>query len=162
VALLEGGTAELTVALGLCDCVVEAVGVSVSLPVAVAVLLELGVPLPVGVLLAVLPRAWGLDMLALAQSGALLTGLCALLMLSPLARPQWPHLRDMIGIIAAVLVMIAATWPLRDLPAGIVTLSAQAGTGALVYALMVFAFDTAGLRRIALARLRRAGRSEIS
>jgi O-antigen/teichoic acid export membrane protein len=92
------------------------------------------------------PRVWSLDMLALAQTGALVAGFVALVALSPMARPQWPRLRDVSGILVATLAMIAAVSPLRAMEPGIGALLAQSLCGALVYGALVLAFDIAGLR----------------
>lgn len=92
------------------------------------------------------PRVWSLDTLALAQTGALVAGFVALVALSPMARPQWPRLRDMTGIVVATLAMIAAVYPLRTMEPGIGALLTQALCGSLVYGALVLAFDIAGLR----------------
>ncbi len=106
------------------------------------------------------PRVWSLDTLALAQTGALVAGFVALVALSPMARPQWPRLRDIIGIIVSTLAMIAAVYPLRAMEPGIEALLVQAVCGALVYGALVLAFDIAGLRVAvaAFAQKKRAAR----
>ena len=105
-------------------------------------------------LLLILPRGWGLDAMALAQTGALAAGLLMLVLLSPLARPHWPRRRDIFAIPAAIAAMIVVTLPLRALDPGAATLALQAALGAIVYGALVFAFDIAGLRRIALEFMR--------
>ena len=92
------------------------------------------------------PRVWSLDTLALAQTGALVAGFVTLCMLTPRARPKWPRLRDIVGIVVATLAMIAAVYPLRAMEPGTSALLTQALCGALVYGALVLAFDIAGLR----------------
>ncbi len=103
-----------------------------------------------GLLLLLLPKSLGANGLALAQTGALVAGLIALLALSPLARPRWPRLRDSVGVAGATLVMLGALAPLRGLTPGLGALLLQSACGAAVYGALVLAFDIAGLRTIAL------------
>ena len=99
------------------------------------------------VLLALPPRDWSLDRLALAQTGALIAGFLALLALSPLAKTQWPRLRDMIGIMAATLAMIGPVAFLRAaMEPGVAALVTQTLAGATIYGALALAFDMAGLR----------------
>ena len=107
------------------------------------------------ILLAMPPREWTLETLALAQTGALMAGFAALLVLSPLARPQWPRLRDALGIGAATAAMVAAVLPLRAMEPGLGALLIQILCGASVYGALVLAFDIAGLRGATLAFLTR-------
>jgi len=98
-------------------------------------------------LLAFLPPTWDVDMLALAQSGALICGFVTLLALSPLAKPIWPQPQDMIGIMIATAAMTGFVWPLRNMTPGLTALVMQATLGGLVYALVLIAFDVVGLRQ---------------
>jgi hypothetical protein len=99
------------------------------------------------------PHDWSLDRLALAQTGALIAGFLALLALSPLAKPHWPRLRDMLGILAATLAMIGTVTPLRAaMEPGVAALLTQTLAGAVVYGAVALAFDMAGLRAALLAR----------
>ena len=98
-------------------------------------------------LLAVLPPTWDVDMLALAQSGALICGFLTLLALSPLARPTWPKIRDLSGIVLATAAMTGAVWPLRDMAPGLSALASQAALGGIIYFIMLVSFDIAGLRQ---------------
>ncbi len=105
------------------------------------------------VLLALPPRDWSLDRLALAQTGALIAGFVALVALSPLAKPHWPRLRDVLGILAATLAMIGSVAPLRaEMVPGVAALLTQTLAGAAVYGAVALAFDMAGLRAALLAR----------
>jgi len=98
-------------------------------------------------LLAFLPPTWDVDMLALAQSGALICGFLTLLALSPLAKPIWPQPRDMIGLVFATAAMTGFVWPLRDMTPGVSALLTQAALGGVTYALVLIAFDVVGLRQ---------------
>ena len=105
------------------------------------------------VLLFLPPRDWSLDRLALAQTGALVAGFVTLVALLPLAKPHWPRLRDMIGILTATLAMIGAVAPLRAaMEPGVTALLTQTLAGAAVYGALALAFDMAGLRTARLAR----------
>ena len=86
-------------------------------------------------------------MLALAQSGALICGFLTLLALSPLARPTWPKIRDLSGIVLATAAMTGAVWPLRDMAPGLSALASQAALGGIIYFIMLVSFDIAGLRQ---------------
>lgn len=96
--------------------------------------------------------------LAVAQTGSLAAGLGALALLSRVARPQWPRLRDAAGIVGATLVMTAGVLPLRDMTPGLTALLAQAALGAAIYAGLTLALDLAGLRGVA-ARVWRDART---
>jgi hypothetical protein len=50
--------------------------------------------------------------------------------------------------------MAAALLPMRDHDPGFTTLAAQVATGAAVYAFVVLSADVAGMRNLAVARLR--------
>ncbi|MEN9708353.1 MAG: hypothetical protein RIQ68_761 [Pseudomonadota bacterium] len=109
-------------------------------------------------LLALLPPTWDVDMLALAQSGALICGFLTLLALSPLAKPTWPKLRDLTGLVMATAGMTGAVWPLREMTPGLNTLIAQASLGGAAYLIILVIFDVADLRRyIGVRRALRSG-----
>jgi O-antigen/teichoic acid export membrane protein len=100
-----------------------------------------------GLLLALLPPTWDVDMLALAQSGALICGCLTLLALAPLAKPTWPRPQDLLGLVMATAAMTGAVWPLRDMTPGLSALLTQATLGGLIYMMMLMTFDVAGLRK---------------
>ena len=93
-----------------------------------------------------LPPTWDVEMLALAQSGALVAGAIFLLLLTPFVKPTWPPIRDILGLVVATLAMIAAVWPLRELEPGLTTLGLQALIGGVIYVACVFIFDIAHIR----------------
>ena len=99
-----------------------------------------------GLLLWMLPPTWDVDMLALAQSGALVAGSIILFLLTPLVQPTWPKARDIFGLFAATGVMILTVWPLRGMEPGLVTLLLEALVGAVAYGATVFAFNVAHIR----------------
>jgi O-antigen/teichoic acid export membrane protein len=98
-------------------------------------------------LLTFLPPTWDVDMLALAQSGALICGFLTLLALSPLAKPTWPRAQDVIALITATVAMTGFVWPLRDMTPGVTALITQAALGGCVYIFVLIAFDFVGLRQ---------------
>ncbi len=106
------------------------------------------------VLLLFLPQSADATSLALAQSGAYLAALVALVGLAALTRPRWPSARDFFAIALALAGMCAALWMLRGLAPSLLTLTAQIATGVCVYGALAMALDVAGLRAPALARLR--------
>jgi O-antigen/teichoic acid export membrane protein len=105
--------------------------------------------------LVLLPKTWGADGLAIAQTGAFAAGLVALIALTPMAKPEWPRGRDLVAIPAATLVMLAAGAQLRHMEPGVTAMALQAATGAAIYAALVMAFDIAGLRTVIMSALAR-------
>lgn len=106
------------------------------------------------VFLAFLPPTPDASALALAQSGAYLAALAALVGFAALAKPRWPSARDFLAIAVALAGMCAALWPLRGLPPGAATLLAQIAVGVAVYGALALALDVAGLRGPLIDRLR--------
>ncbi len=102
----------------------------------------------------VLPRGADASSLALAQCGAYIVALVALAAFAARTAPQWPRPRDSLASLAATAAMILALHPLDGLPPGILTLLLQIGVGGAVYGALTLAFDTAGLRGLALSWLR--------
>jgi O-antigen/teichoic acid export membrane protein len=102
----------------------------------------------------VLPRGDDASSFALAQCGAYLMAFAALLLFAARTRPIWPRPRDILASLVATGAMIAAIRPLLGLAPGVGALLAQVFTGVLVYGGLTMIFDTAGLRALALARLR--------
>ncbi len=98
-------------------------------------------------LLMLLPPSWDVDMLALAQSGALMCGFLTLLALSPLAKPTWPKMQDLLGLLVATAAMTGSVWPLRDMAPGLSALMTQAALGGFIYLIVLLSFDVAGLRQ---------------
>ncbi len=105
-------------------------------------------------LILALPRNADASSLAIAQAGAMLAALVALIAFASFAKPQWPRLRDLAATVFANAAMSAAILPLRDAEPGFVTLVEQITTGVAVYAIFIMGFNVAGLRDLALARLR--------
>jgi O-antigen/teichoic acid export membrane protein len=103
-----------------------------------------------------LPRGADASSLALAQCGAYILALAALVAFAARTSPQWPRPRDMLAALAATGAMILALRPLADLPPGAATLLLQIGVGGFVYCGATLLFDTAGLRGLALATARPA------
>jgi len=101
-----------------------------------------------------LPSNADASSLAIAQAGAMLAALIALIAFASLERPQWPRLRDLAATALANAVMSAALLPMRDQEPGLATLAEQIATGVAVYAIIIMSLDVAGLREITLARLR--------
>lgn len=106
------------------------------------------------VLALVLPRGDDASSLALAQCGAYIVALVALIGFAARAEPQWPRPRDLLATAVAVAAMTLALQPTRSLPPGLFTLVVQIGAGAGVYGALTLLLDTAGLRGTAAAALR--------
>nr|WP_255608802.1 lipopolysaccharide biosynthesis protein [Methylosinus sp. Sm6] len=97
-----------------------------------------------------LPRGADASSLALAQCGAYIVALGALIAFAARAAPQWPRLRDLLAALAATGAMILAVRPLATLAPGATTLLMQIGVGAVVYGGATLLLDTAGLRGLAV------------
>lgn len=110
------------------------------------------------VILAFLPKTTDASALALAQSGAYLAALAALVAFAAAAKPRWPPARDFLGIAVALAAMCAALWPLRALAPGALALVTQMTVGAGVYGAVALAFDVAGLRGPLIDKLRALAR----
>jgi O-antigen/teichoic acid export membrane protein len=106
------------------------------------------------VLLLVLPRTADASSLAIAQTGAYVAALVALVFVASFSKPQWPSVRDLAAIVFATGAMAAALLPLREHHPGFATLLEQVIAGAVIYTLLVAAFNIAGLRTVFYAKLR--------
>jgi O-antigen/teichoic acid export membrane protein len=105
-------------------------------------------------LILVLPRHADASSFAIAQTGAYMVALVALIIMASFSKPQWPRLRDLALTALATAAMAAALLPLREHHPGFLTLVAQVAAGTFIYGLFVYVFDIANLREIAIARLR--------
>jgi O-antigen/teichoic acid export membrane protein len=105
-------------------------------------------------LILVLPRHPDASSFAIAQTGAYMVALVALIIMASFSKPQWPRLRDLALTALATAAMAAALLPLREHHPGFLTLLAQVAAGTFIYGLFVYVFDIANLREIASARLR--------
>jgi peptidoglycan biosynthesis protein MviN/MurJ (putative lipid II flippase) len=104
------------------------------------------------VLAFLIPRGADASSLALAQCGAYVAALVAVILFAARTSPQWPRGRDMLGALAATGAMVLALRPLAGLEPGILTLLLQVGVGGAVYCAAVLALDIGGLRGLALSR----------
>jgi O-antigen/teichoic acid export membrane protein len=102
----------------------------------------------------VMPRGDDASSFAAAQCGAYVSAFAALVFFAARTKPIWPSLRDILATATATGAMAAAIWPLRTLSPGLATLLMQVFAGAALYGALTLIFDTAGLRTLALARLR--------
>jgi O-antigen/teichoic acid export membrane protein len=105
-------------------------------------------------LMFVLPRGADASSFAIAQCGAYIAALIAVLIFAARTNPIWPRIRDILASALATGAMAAAVWPLRAFAPGLLTLLMQVAVGISVFAILTFIFDTAGLRTLALSRLR--------
>lgn len=101
-----------------------------------------------------LPRGSDASSLAIAQSGAYVAALVALIGFALASRPRWPSLRDMGAITLAIGAMTAALWPMRQWAPCATTLASQIVVGAGVYGALALALDVGGLRAPLFAKLR--------
>jgi peptidoglycan biosynthesis protein MviN/MurJ (putative lipid II flippase) len=102
----------------------------------------------------VMPRGDDASSFAVAQCGAYVSAFAALVLFAARTKPIWPSLRDILATATATGAMAAAIWPLRTLSPGLATLLMQVLAGVALYGALTLIFDTAGLRTLALARLR--------
>ncbi len=105
-------------------------------------------------LIIVLPKNSDASSLAIAQTGAYIAGLIALVVMASFTKPQWPRPRDLALAALATAAMAAALLPLRERHPGLLTLIEQVTAGTLIYCFFVYVFDIANLREVAVARLR--------
>ena len=105
-------------------------------------------------LLLILRQDGAASSLAIAQAGAMLIALAVLIGFALPSWRQWPRPRDLAVAAFANALMGAMVLPMRSYEPGLATLSAQVATGVIIYAFVVLGLDVAGLRSIALARLR--------
>ncbi len=125
-------------------------------------------PLIIGSLVAVLVNLLSIDFLpsagdsgvdatkfALAQSFSSLAGMVALFAMLSLLEPMWPKARDVIGTLAASLLMLAVVLPLRGLTPGAIVMLAQIILGGAVYVAAVAVFDIGGLTSLLKPKLLR-------
>ena len=94
-----------------------------------------------------LPATPDASRFAVAQSVSSSAGLVALTVLLITLKPIWPSPRDILGAIIATAAMLAAGAPIRDLSPGVMALLAQIIVGVVVYGVVAYAIDIAGLRR---------------
>ena len=103
---------------------------------------------------AFLPRGADASSLAIAQSGAYVAAMVALIGFALASRPRWPGLRDMGAIALGVAAMVGALWPMRSWAPGVVTLATQIIVGAGVFGALALLLDIAGLRAPVVAKIR--------
>jgi O-antigen/teichoic acid export membrane protein len=85
---------------------------------------------------------------AVAQSISSLAGMATVVTMLSWLEPMWPKPRDIFGTLAAGAAMLAAVLPLRGLPPGVVTMTAQILVGASVYLAAAAALDIGGVRSL--------------
>jgi O-antigen/teichoic acid export membrane protein len=93
--------------------------------------------------------------IAIAQSGAMIVGMAALLGAVFFTDTKYPPARDILTTIVGAAAMILAVTPLRAAEPGVLTLLAEMSAGILVYGAFVAFFDIAGLRGVAFDTLRK-------
>ncbi len=94
------------------------------------------------------------ESLAIALSGAVLSGLVTLILFAALSGARWPRFRDLGLAVAATTVMVAVLAPLRWHNPGVVTLLVEVFAGIAVQAAFIGGFDIAGLRSMAVETFR--------
>jgi O-antigen/teichoic acid export membrane protein len=105
-----------------------------------------------GVLLLLLARGGDASGLAIAQSGAAIASLVALLGFAARTRPHWPAARDLAAIAVSTCAMILVLLPLRNAAPGVLTLAAETVVGIGVFAGLMLAFNGIGSRQLVLSR----------
>ena len=102
----------------------------------------------------ILPPTHDAGHLAMAQLVAMIAGFFAVVIYGVVHGALWPNLRTLSGILLAAVAMAVAVWPLQTMAPGPIALAVQAMAGICVYGGLVAIFDLAGLRSLAMARLR--------
>jgi O-antigen/teichoic acid export membrane protein len=105
------------------------------------------------VLVMALARGGDASGLAIAQSGAAIASLTALLVFAARTRPHWPAARDLAAIAISTGAMVLVLLPLRDATPGVLTLAAAVTIGIGVFAGLMLAFNGVGSRQLILGRL---------
>jgi O-antigen/teichoic acid export membrane protein len=106
-----------------------------------------------GLLVLWLAREGDASGLAIAQSGAAIASLTALLVFATRTRPHWPALRDLAAIVVSAGAMVMVLLPLRNAAPGVLTLSAEIAVGVVVFAGLMLAFDGIGMRQLLVSRV---------
>jgi O-antigen/teichoic acid export membrane protein len=106
-----------------------------------------------GVLIMALARGGDASGLAIAQSGAAIASLIALLAFATRTRPHWPAARDLGAIATSTCAMALILLPLRNGAPGVLTLAAEVVVGIGVFAGLMLVFDGIGSRRLLVRRL---------
>jgi O-antigen/teichoic acid export membrane protein len=119
-----------------------------------ALLVALAAPVVTGALLLGLPSRLGPSVLAGAHAAGLVAAFLVALVMAARATGARPPLRDLAGVVGATAIMAAAVWPLRDLGPAWASLLAGGIIGAGLYGTLILVLDVAGLRGLAMARLR--------
>lgn len=106
-----------------------------------------------GVLVLLLAGGADASGFAIAQSGAAIASLAALLAFAARTRPHWPALRDLAAIAISTGAMVLVLLPLPKAAPGMLTLAAEIVVGIAVFATLMLAFDAIGLRQLLIARV---------
>jgi O-antigen/teichoic acid export membrane protein len=106
-----------------------------------------------GVLIMFLARGGDASGLAIAQSGAAIASLIALLVFAARTQPHWPAARDLAAIAVSTGAMALVLLPLHNAVPGVLTLGAEIVVGIAVFAGLMLAFDGIGSRQLILGRL---------
>lgn len=94
------------------------------------------------------PRGSDASSFAVAQAASLAAALATLIVFSMATKPKWPSLRDLATIGIGSAAMTFAVLPLRKHAPGVATFVEEGVIGAAIYAAIVIAFDTAGMRTL--------------
>jgi O-antigen/teichoic acid export membrane protein len=90
---------------------------------------------------------------AIAQSGAAIASLVALLAFAARTQPHWPAARDLAAIAISTLAMVLVLLPLRNATPGLLTLAAEISLGIAVFAALLLSFDAIGSRQLLISRV---------
>ncbi|MBV8850666.1 MAG: hypothetical protein JOZ16_13895 [Methylobacteriaceae bacterium] len=104
-------------------------------------------------LIVLLARGGDASGLAIAQSGAAIASLIALLAFAARTRPHWPAARDLAAIAIGTCAMLLALMPLRNATPGVLTLAAEIIIGIAVFGGLMLASNAIGSRQLLLARM---------
>ena len=115
-----------------------------TLPLVLAAILSLGID---AAGLALVPVSAGLDGIAMVHAASLGAGCIFTAALAWRWRDCFPPVRDVAGIFAAALLMLAAVWPLHAIASPLLSLAASGFLGAMVYVSALLVLDIAACRQ---------------
>jgi predicted xylose isomerase-like sugar epimerase len=105
------------------------------------------------ILVVSLARGGDASDLAIAQSGAAIASLAALLAFATRTRPHWPAARDLAAIAISTCAMILVLMPLRHAAPGVLTLAVEIVVGMAIFTALMLAFDGIGFRQLLWSRV---------
>ena len=129
-----------------------------TMPLVLAAVVSLGVD---AAGLALVPVSTGLGGIAMVHAASLATGCVFTAALAWRWRDCFAPWREVAGVLAAALLMLAAVWPLRAIASPLLSLAASGCLGALVYGAALLVLDIAGCRQWVTVKWRATERKPV-